>query len=293
MTLSRREMLGISAGALAAMPISPALAQLRVDVSKGSVQPIDIALSPLAGANAGDNQLGMDVIDVIQSDLDGSGETDAGVAAVVRDHRAGDANHAAAVVDQRPAGAARVDRRVGLDQVFERVPDEVLAPQCTDDPAGHGVLQAERVADGEYDIASRQRGTLGELRGGQVAGVELDHGDVRELVHADQFRRLRLRVAGDQHADLAGAFDHVAARQDVAVRRQDDAGADAVGLETGVVLRERGGRVRADRAGLPAGRDRVVCDLDEDGDDARRGRLDDFREARERPAAQRRLAVPE
>jgi len=70
--MRRRDALA-GAAALAALPAMPSHAQLRVDVSKGSIQPIDIALSPLAGSTAADRQLGQEIIDVVRADLDGSG----------------------------------------------------------------------------------------------------------------------------------------------------------------------------------------------------------------------------
>ena len=61
--MKRRDLL-VGATTLAALPAWPLQAQLRVDVSKGSIQPIDIALSPLAGATPADNQLGPEIMGV-------------------------------------------------------------------------------------------------------------------------------------------------------------------------------------------------------------------------------------
>lgn len=71
--LKRRALLMASAMTLAMAPLSPALAQLRVDVSRGSVQPIDIALSPLAGTTPETAELGRNIMEVVRNDLDGSG----------------------------------------------------------------------------------------------------------------------------------------------------------------------------------------------------------------------------
>lgn len=73
MTAARRKVLAATLAGLASLPVSTALAQLRVDISRGSVQPIDIALSPLAGSSPDLAKLGQDIISVVQADLDGSG----------------------------------------------------------------------------------------------------------------------------------------------------------------------------------------------------------------------------
>ena len=59
-------------------------------------------------------------------------------------------------VDQRPAGVARVDRRVGLDEVVDplAVVDRDVAALAGHDAAGHGErVGAERAADGDDELA--------------------------------------------------------------------------------------------------------------------------------------------
>ncbi|HEX6012547.1 MAG TPA: Tol-Pal system protein TolB, partial [Geminicoccaceae bacterium] len=72
--LSRRHLLG-GAGALSAMLAGApaALAQLRVDITRGVVQPVPIAVSPFAGASPADQERGAAIAEVITGDLDGSG----------------------------------------------------------------------------------------------------------------------------------------------------------------------------------------------------------------------------
>ena len=72
--LSRRHLLG-GAGALSAMLAGApaALAQLRVDITRGVVQPVPIAVSPFAGASPADEERGAAIAEVITGDLDGSG----------------------------------------------------------------------------------------------------------------------------------------------------------------------------------------------------------------------------
>lgn len=74
MPLERRRLLqvslALSAGLLAGRP---ALAQLQLDINKGQVEPLPIAVSPFAGEGGGDVERGRALADVIQGDLDGSG----------------------------------------------------------------------------------------------------------------------------------------------------------------------------------------------------------------------------
>ena len=62
-------------------------------------------------------------------------------------------------VDQRPAGVAGIERRIGLDHVADQAP--VLRPQPAtdgaDDAGRHRRLEAERVADGDGDLAAASR----------------------------------------------------------------------------------------------------------------------------------------
>ena len=74
--LSRRGAVlgGAAAGAtLLAGGAPAALAQLRVDITKGVVQPVPIAVSPFAGDSPADVQRGLQIAELVQNDLDGSG----------------------------------------------------------------------------------------------------------------------------------------------------------------------------------------------------------------------------
>ncbi|HJS31479.1 MAG TPA: Tol-Pal system beta propeller repeat protein TolB [Alphaproteobacteria bacterium] len=60
-----------------ALPTTPwtlgALAQPRIDITRGRVEPMPIALSPLHGGQAQDEQVGRDMMSVISNDLERSG----------------------------------------------------------------------------------------------------------------------------------------------------------------------------------------------------------------------------
>ena len=109
----------------------------------------------------------------IADDVDRDGEADADVALRARvgvDRRV-DADDFAAHVEQRSAGVAGVDGRVGLNDVGEpAVGDRQAAgPRRADHADADGVRQAERVADGHHPVAGRHLRRVAELDFGQLA----------------------------------------------------------------------------------------------------------------------------
>ncbi len=145
------------------------------------------------------------------------------------EHRGVDADDLAVDVDQRPAGVAEVDRRVGLDVVLEaprgRVRRQARAVLGGDDADRDGLVEVERIADRHDPLAdaeldpSRPSGsgvrrclTSTLRRARSVAGIP-----------ADELGRVLLPVV-DPDLDLVGALDDVVVRHDVAVFRDDEAG---------------------------------------------------------------------
>ena len=114
------------------------------------------------------------------------GEADADRGAGRRDDDRADADHLAVHVEHRPAGVARIDRRVELQEIVERAGAEV-APRGRDDAGGDRTAQAERIAGGQDPVAdlhlaaSCPRCTAGQ----RLVGDDLDHRDVGQLVLAD------------------------------------------------------------------------------------------------------------
>ena len=72
-------------------------------------------------------------------------------------------NELAGEIDQRAAGIARIDRRVGLDEELIVGDADLRARQRRDDAVGHGLPDAERIADGEHDVADFERVGIGEF----------------------------------------------------------------------------------------------------------------------------------
>ena len=65
-------------------------------------------------------------------------------------NRGVDADQFAAIVDQRSAGVAGIDGRVGLDEVFIVFDSQFRATGSADDSHGHGLSHAIGIADGEH-----------------------------------------------------------------------------------------------------------------------------------------------
>ena len=148
-----------------------------------------------------------------------------------------DADHFAGGVDQRAAGVARVDRRVGLDHVVDRHPVGGLdfTLQGGDDAAGHGPLQVEGVADRDHRVADFH---LRRSRPASAGGA-CDAGASTFSSARSEFGSVPTTSAGyicclpirSETLDFFAAFDDVVVGEDVAFVVEDDAGAggDAFG----------------------------------------------------------------
>ena len=101
-----------------------------------------------------------------------------------REDRRVDADHSAGHVDERTARVAGVDGGVRLDEHLRGGPGDLGAGQRRDDAAGHGLPDAERIADGEHHVAHLERvGVLElEMREAPVAALDPEHGDIGLVV---------------------------------------------------------------------------------------------------------------
>ncbi len=88
---------------------------------------------------ADDAAVGDDVAEHAAHHVHRNGEADALDADVLGDDGGVDADQRAARIDQRAAGVAEVDGRVGLDEVLERRDAELLAAHRAHDAVRHGV----------------------------------------------------------------------------------------------------------------------------------------------------------
>ena len=78
-----------------------------------------------------------------------------------------DADQVALQIDERAAGVARIDSRVGLDEILEPLHPDVRPVQPADDAGGHGLAYVPGIADGEDEIADLELARVPERdRGG-------------------------------------------------------------------------------------------------------------------------------
>jgi len=158
--------------------------------------------------------------------VDGDREADADVAAALAVDRAVDADHLTADVEQRPAGVAGIDGRVGLNEIVVR-PGSDRPSLGADDAGGDGLAETERIADREHPIADAQIVAVRQLRGGErLIRLDADQRDVGLLVSADDLRLVPLLVL-EHDLDLVGGAEHVVVGEDLALWRDDHTRAEA------------------------------------------------------------------
>ena len=127
-------------------------------------------------------------------------------------------------IDQRPAGVAGVDGRVGLDEIFKGVDAQMGATQGADDARGHGLTDTKRVADGQHHIAHLQVLGLAQHDDRQFVELDLEQGQVGVRVCADDLG-CSASTVGQGDFDVVGVFDHMVVGEDVALGADDDAAA--------------------------------------------------------------------
>jgi hypothetical protein len=166
---------------------------------------------------AGGDQLAHHVIGQIRRD----GEADARARARWRDDRGIDADQFATQVDQCAAGVARIDRRVGLDEVLDAAPPDGATAEAGDDTRTRTLADAERITDRDDEVAHAQLAHIGDGQRREIFRSDLDHGNVGFRIGADQVRLERAPVM-QRDRDVVGSFDDVVVRHDIALCRVDD-----------------------------------------------------------------------
>ena len=109
--------------------------------------------------------------------FDRHGEADPGPGAAARKNHGVHADQASRRVEQRAAGVARIDRRIGLDHVADAHAAGALhfAAERADDAGGHGVVEAEGIANRDHLLADFELLRLvRQLHGNQQVRRSLD-----------------------------------------------------------------------------------------------------------------------
>ena len=105
------------------------------------------------------------------------------------------------------------------------------ARERRDDAARHRLADAERIADGEHEIADLETVRIAELDRGELhaARIEPQHGEIGLLVLEDDLGG-KLPPVGERHGDLgiAAPLNDVVVGDDHALRADQHAGAERV-----------------------------------------------------------------
>ncbi len=150
------------------------------------------------------------------------------------------ADDASLAIHQDAARVARIDGRVGLNDVRDAVlggkgvlaADGEQASQGAHEADGHRVLQTERIANGNGNLSDLDLGGVRKLHRLQLLGIDIDleHGQIAIGICAHHFG-LCLRAVGEDDADLVGVLNHVVVGHNVALLVPDETGTGAVAVE--------------------------------------------------------------
>jgi hypothetical protein len=135
-----------------------------------------------------------------------------------------DADHLCARRDERPAGVARVESRVGLNDVVHQTTGSgpERSPDPADDAGGCRVVEPERVADGDRHLPHPHAAGIAQVCPRQRAGIDAKDGEVRVRIVAHEITT-RAPAIGQRDGQLVGLVNDVAVREDEPVGREDDA----------------------------------------------------------------------
>ena len=129
------------------------------------------------------------------------------ISAALRVNRRVDAHQPAFGVHKGAAGVARIDRRVGLNEILVLVDLERAPSQRADNPHRHRLPYIERVADRQHNVADFQFVAVGDRDRRQVGRRDFQHGNIGRRIGANHLRGELLPACGQGHLDFVGPFD--------------------------------------------------------------------------------------
>src|ERR1700677_1174451 len=170
-------------------------------------------------------------IDYGMHSLGRNGEAGAGERSGARDEEGVNADQLTVRVDQRATGVAGVDGSVCLNKVARLagvIGVRILAIDRAHDAASHREPELpEGIANRQHRLSGDQLGRVAPTDGGQILGIDFNHGQICKLVSANYpGRKGSTIVQGYTH--VHGAVDDVVVGHDVAIRRNDHTAANAV-----------------------------------------------------------------
>src|SRR5262249_44813092 len=113
--------------------------------------------------------------------------------------------------------------RVGLQKVFKAPVTQTRLPSLgADDSHCHRLAHAERIADGEYDVADTRAIRITQRKHRQVISINFQHREIAGRIGTNHLRVERTAVA-QVHFDLLRAVNYVMIGHDVTILTDDDA----------------------------------------------------------------------
>src|SRR6201987_1738322 len=109
-----------------------------------------------------------------------------------------------------PAGIARVDGSVGLDEELVVGDADLGARQRRDDAMGHGLPDGEGIADGEHHVADLERVGIGEFERRKTFVLRLDaqHREIRARI-LEHHLGFEFALVRKRYPDLIRSLDDV------------------------------------------------------------------------------------
>ena len=194
---------------------------LRVLFAEGFGHGWSYVLRIDAEIGAGNVTVLQDLVHNLASEIGRNGKADALAASgTVGDDGSVDADEFAAIIDERAAGISGIDWGVGLEEVFVVLDAETAAACGADDALGDGLANAERIADGQGDVANLDFGGVADGNRREILAVNFQDRDVGFRIGADD-ACLELALVGERDANVRGAIDYVIVREDIAFGADD------------------------------------------------------------------------
>ena len=163
-------------------------------------------------------QLTDDLLDERRRDREGNADT----AAARREDRSVHADDLAVQIEGRAAGVAAINRRIDLQIVVGTRSDIAIMRRY--DAGGHRAAEAERIADREHPIADA-RILVRELdMGERFRALDLKQRHIGAWIGADERSRIFVTIV-ERHRNILGVLNHVVIGDEIAVRRDKEAGA--------------------------------------------------------------------
>ena len=156
----------------------------------------------------------------------GNGETQSLRSAGGRGDRRVNPDHLTPKIDQRTATVARINCRIGLQQISESIA-AIGPPFGTDNPVGYGFFKSKRITNRQNKISGLHHVRIGKLERFDTRLIDFEQGEIHLIISAYQTRLLGSTIA-QLHFNLVDGTalsvgHHVIVGDDMALIGHDDA----------------------------------------------------------------------